>query len=193
MKIYEVVDKLLEYELREVDQKGRPINRRSPRRKESMSLDVLVDDFVETELTPDRSDDRYSDVLDEPELAIDPTEGEIDPNPKWQDVLDYMKGVEMTLLHYVYYVLLQHGYVEDGKDFSENWCDKNSNWYSYQTHMGRTFSLDAAISCLMSLKDIREEGEQELFKLRALEELVNLLTQFLALKYRIADVADRDR
>lgn len=48
MKIYEVVDKLLEYELREVDQKGRPINRRSPRRKESMSLDVLVDPKFDT-------------------------------------------------------------------------------------------------------------------------------------------------
>lgn len=190
MKIYEVIDKMLEVELREIDEQRRPVNRNSPRRPKSKTTEELIDDLFAPMIEPETAVDDRSDVLEPHHPKDNAIRDDSSTKSKWQDILLHVEGIEMTLLKYVYYVLVQHGFAQDGKDFSENWCNKNSNWYSYQTHMGRTFSLDAAISCLLSIKEAREEGEQELFKLRALEELVNLLTQFLALKYRITDIID---
>lgn len=141
MKIYEVIDKMLEVELREIDEQRRPVNRNSPRRPKSKTTEELIDDIFTPMVDQDISIEDGSDVLEPNHPKDNVVRDDSSANSKWQDILLHVEGIEMTLLKYVYYVLVQHGFAQDGKDFSENWCNKNSNWYSYQTHMGRTFRV----------------------------------------------------
>ena len=39
-------------------------------------------------------------------------------------------------------------------DFATQFLGKNPNWYAYQTHMGRDFSLPALINCLQRFQTL---------------------------------------
>jgi len=54
----------------------------------------------------------------------------------------------MTLLEKTYSELSSVGLVPSAAAFSADYLDKNKNWFAYQKHLGRDFSVDAAIHCL---------------------------------------------
>ena len=58
----------------------------------------------------------------------------------------------MTLVEQTYLGLHSVGLVESSEAFSTQYLGKNPNWYSYQTHMQRDFSVAAAVECLRALK-----------------------------------------
>lgn len=113
---------------------------------------------------------------------------------KRRKVESLWEGLELSLLRYVYLILKQHGLIENGQDFSQSWCGKNPNWFSYQTSKGRTFSLDAAINCLCELRQhikYQTDAPQEYHK--PIDELADLITQFLAVKYRVSALSERPK
>ena len=58
----------------------------------------------------------------------------------------------MTLLENTYKQLKDVGLAHSAATFSTNYLVKNSNWYSYQKHRKRDFSIDAAVQCLRSIR-----------------------------------------
>jgi|GEM_PF-2393038 hypothetical protein len=54
----------------------------------------------------------------------------------------------MTLLEKTYSELSSVGLVPSAAAFSADYLGKNKNWFAYQKHLGRDFSIDAAIQCL---------------------------------------------
>ena len=134
----------------------------------------------------------FDDVFEEPsDIGLVQKESD---DARWQRINELWEGLELSLLRYVFFVLKQHGLVQNGQDFSQRWCGKNPNWFSYQTAKGRTFSLDAAINCLLELRQYikyQTDAPEEYHK--AIDELADLITQFLAIKYRVTGVIDRPK
>ena len=58
----------------------------------------------------------------------------------------------MTLLENTYRNLSNAGLVSCAEAFSINYLGKNKNWYAFQTHMRRDFSVGAAVQCLRSIR-----------------------------------------
>lgn len=58
----------------------------------------------------------------------------------------------MTLLEQTYLRLKHAGLVSCAEAFSTAYLDKNKNWYAYQTHSARDFSVSAAVQCLRSIR-----------------------------------------
>jgi hypothetical protein len=58
----------------------------------------------------------------------------------------------MTLLEQTYMDLRAAGLTDCAEAFSRDYLCKNKNWYAFQTHTGRDFSVAAAVQCLRSLR-----------------------------------------
>lgn len=58
----------------------------------------------------------------------------------------------MTLLEQTYRQLRAAGLTDCAEAFSRDYLGKNKNWYAFQTHAGREFSIAAAVQCLRSLR-----------------------------------------
>ena len=58
----------------------------------------------------------------------------------------------MTLLENTYRQLSSAGLVNCAAGFCIDYLGKNSNWYAYQKHSKRDFSIDAAVQCLRSIR-----------------------------------------
>lgn len=58
----------------------------------------------------------------------------------------------MTLLERTYTDLKVAGLTGCAEAFSRDYLGKNKNWYAFQTHTGRDFSVAAAVQCLRSLR-----------------------------------------
>ena len=58
----------------------------------------------------------------------------------------------MTLLETTYRHLNSAGLVPCAAAFSADYLGKNKNWFAYQKHVGRDFSVDAAIQCLRRIR-----------------------------------------
>ena len=58
----------------------------------------------------------------------------------------------MTLLERTYTGLRAAGLTHCAEAFSRDYLGKNKNWYAFQTHTGRDFSVAAAVQCLRSLR-----------------------------------------
>ena len=94
----------------------------------------------------------------------------------------------MTLLEQTYLQLRDTGLVKCAEDFSRNYLGKNKNWYAFQTHNGRTFSVSAAVQCLRSIREqqsLAELGDSQNAVLDWAE--VELLT-YLNETHLVADV-----
>ena len=94
----------------------------------------------------------------------------------------------MKLLNYAFYKLAEIGEVHSAKDLSANWCQKNSNWFSYQNYMGQDFSIDAAINCLARIRRRASERSDPIGR-PALTELEQMLSDYLLLKHKVAEIA----
>ena len=93
----------------------------------------------------------------------------------------------MKLLNYIYLKLRSANQVRSATEFSTFWCNKNANWYAYQNYMGNDFSLGAAINCLSKLRQ-EMASQKHRGTTQQIQELENLLVEFLRLKHRVADI-----
>ncbi|WP_417247402.1 DUF6626 family protein [Celeribacter sp.] len=93
--------------------------------------------------------------------------------------------------------LVEHDLVQNGEEFSTDWCNKSKSWFSERKHSGRDFSVTAAIDCLsrvqlravtLQLSNRRMGGLLEA-EIRGLNEVNAALRTFLSEQHRITEVA----
>jgi hypothetical protein len=94
----------------------------------------------------------------------------------------------MTLLEGIYGQLRGAGLVHCAEAFSRDYLSKNQNWYAFQKHTRRDFSLDAAVQCLRSIRNRQTAPELELAQKLALEDAEQALLRHLNDTHFVADV-----
>lgn len=62
--------------------------------------------------------------------------------------------MKKTLLQEVAEFTIRENLAKSYSDFAVQFLGKNRNWYAYQTHMGRSFSLPALINCLQRFQQL---------------------------------------
>ena len=85
----------------------------------------------------------------------------------------------MTLIETTYRELHEAGLVRTREQFSTDYVGKNSNWYSYQTHMGRDFSVLAAANCLRTITKLAHVSTVQPQQQRSLSRVSALLSSYL--------------
>lgn len=95
----------------------------------------------------------------------------------------------MTLIEQTYLILKQAGLTTTRQAFSREYVGKNQNWFSYQAHMNRDFSITAAIRCLRAVRFLREhEPTLQQDQKKALRSAEVMLLEHLNERHRIAEV-----
>lgn len=94
----------------------------------------------------------------------------------------------MTLLETTYADLRNAGLVHCAEAFSSDYLGKNRNWFSYQKHTGRDFSIDAAIQCLRKIRTLQRLVTLRPAQNAALSAIEQQLLAHLSTKYCVADV-----
>ena len=95
----------------------------------------------------------------------------------------------MKLITYTLIKLIELNEVNTAQEMSITWCKKNRNWYARQKHAGNDFSVDAAINCLLRLRERHQQARSKRVK-RELGHLEQLLADYLRHKHRIAAIAE---
>ena len=94
-----------------------------------------------------------------------------------------------TLLEEVFQTLKQAGIVRSAQAFSTDYLQRNANWYAYQKHTGRDFSVGTAVACMQSLR-ASSAGmtltPAQAFELQALQKA---LLNYLGDHHSISDVS----
>ena len=85
----------------------------------------------------------------------------------------------MTLVEQTYLGLHSVGLVQSRQAFSTQYLGKNPNWYSYQTHMRRDFSVSAAVECLRALKQHKDAGAVNKTQTLLIKTITNKLDAYL--------------
>lgn len=85
----------------------------------------------------------------------------------------------MTLIETTYRELYGAGLVRTREQFSTDYMGKNSNWYSYQTHMGRDFSVLAAAYCLRTITKLEHAAAVQPQQQSSLSHVSALLSNYL--------------
>ena len=94
----------------------------------------------------------------------------------------------MTLLENTYKQLKDVGLAHSAATFSTNYLVKNSNWYSYQKHTGRDFSIDAAVQCLRNIRAQQLATKLTQAQQHALAAVEFELLAHLNIQHCVADV-----
>jgi hypothetical protein len=94
----------------------------------------------------------------------------------------------MTLLETTYSHLRQAGLVSCAETFSIDYLSKNKNWYAFQTHNERDFSVDAAVQCLRSIRTNKALAGLDTQQRSALLESERALLAHLKTQHCVADV-----
>jgi DNA-binding transcriptional ArsR family regulator len=94
----------------------------------------------------------------------------------------------MTLVEVTYSELREAGLVTTREQFSTQYVGKNPNWYSYQIHVGRDFSVSAAIECLRHIRNAANNETLATAQRLALLTAERLLLQQLNKQYSVAEV-----
>jgi hypothetical protein len=94
----------------------------------------------------------------------------------------------MTLLEQTYRELRAAGLTDCAEAFSRDYLGKNKNWYAFQTHTGRDFSVAAAVQCLRSLRSRQTAPGLEQAQRKALEAAELALLEHLNEEHSVADV-----
>lgn len=94
----------------------------------------------------------------------------------------------MALLEEIYHQLRSADLLTSAEAFSKDYLGKNSNWYSYQRHTGRDFSIGAAVQCLRSLRiQQRREGLTPV-QMDTLQHAATKLLAYLIEHHSVSDV-----
>jgi hypothetical protein len=88
-------------------------------------------------------------------------------------------GQHMTLIETTYSELREAGLVTTREQFSTQFVGRNSNWYSYQLHVGRDFSVSAAVHCLRAIKQLEDAVTMQGKQRRLLAHTAQLLCGYL--------------
>jgi hypothetical protein len=94
----------------------------------------------------------------------------------------------MTLLETTYRQLRSTGLVLCAEAFSKDYLGKNSNWYAYQKHTGRDYSVNAAIQCLRSIRSQQRQTAITTAQAQTLKNTEQQLLAYLHAQYCVADV-----
>lgn len=94
----------------------------------------------------------------------------------------------MTLLERTYRQLRSTGLVHCAEAFSRDYLGKNSNWYAYNKHAARDYSVGAAIQCLRSIRSKQHSNDLSEAQLVALERIEQHLIAHLTIQHCVADV-----
>mgnify|MGYP001765413923 CR=1 FL=1 len=105
-----------------------------------------------------------------------------------QTLIKYIRENTMTLLEQTYRELRAAGLTQCAEEFSRDYLGKNKNWYAFQTHTGRDFSVAAAVQCLRSLRSRLAAPGIEQAERRALEAAEQALLMHLNDTHLVADV-----
>lgn len=65
--------------------------------------------------------------------------------------------MKTSLLREVADFTIRENLAKNNSDFAVQFLGKNPNWYAYQTHMGRDFSLPALINCLQRFQQLTKK------------------------------------
>jgi hypothetical protein len=65
----------------------------------------------------------------------------------------------MTLLENTYKILNEQNIVHSKEEFSEQFLKRNKNWYAYQTHKNRDFSLPTAVKFVSAVTEMLNKGD----------------------------------
>lgn len=101
--------------------------------------------------------------------------------------------MQKTLLKEVADFTIRENLAKNYSDFAVQFLGKNSNWYAYQTHMGRDFSLPALINCLQKFQQLTAKlaafdsvWESEILEIELLQtKMQNKLQDHLGKNVRI--------
>lgn len=85
----------------------------------------------------------------------------------------------MTLVEQAYSELREAELVTTHKQFSTQYVGKNPNWYSYQLHMGRDFSVLAAAHCLRTISKLSNADNIQPMQRHSLSRVSLLLSAYL--------------
>ncbi len=85
----------------------------------------------------------------------------------------------MTLVEQTYLGLHSVGLVNSREAFSTQYLGKNPNWYSYQTHMRRDFSVSAAVECLRALKQHEHAATLDNKQTQSIHKITQQLDAYL--------------
>jgi len=94
----------------------------------------------------------------------------------------------MTLLEKTYTTLRNIGLTHCAEAFSADYLGKNKNWYAFQTHTGRDFSVGAAVQCLRSLRLRQAAPELNPAQRKALAAAQQAILTHLNTQHMVADV-----
>lgn len=95
----------------------------------------------------------------------------------------------MTLLETTYHILKQAELTTSREAFSRDYAGKSRNWFAWQRHMKRDFSISAAIQCLRSIRLQRErEAALNMAQQQALTAAEYGLLKHLNEQHSVADV-----
>ncbi|SFK80476.1 hypothetical protein [Celeribacter marinus] len=94
----------------------------------------------------------------------------------------------MTLLETTYSHLRKAGLVSCAEAFSTSYLGKNKNWYAFQTHSERDFSVGAAVQCLRSIRSNKALAGLDTQQRAALDGAERDLLAHLNKMYLVADV-----
>lgn len=96
----------------------------------------------------------------------------------------------MTLLETTYRQLHSAGLVHCAEAFSRDYLGKNSNWYAYQKHTARDFSVNAAIQCLRSIRFQQRQTAISTEQQAALRAVDQKLVQHLRRQHAVAGIVE---
>lgn len=86
----------------------------------------------------------------------------------------------MNIMNDTYAALRNAKLIKSGRQFSCTYVLRNPNWFAYQKHNGRDFSLTAAIDCRRSVrKQLEREAALNEVQTRALTAIEDRLSEFV--------------
>lgn len=94
----------------------------------------------------------------------------------------------MTLLANTYRQLRNAGLVDSAEAFSSTYLNKSKNWYAYQKHTRRDFSVDAAIQCLRGIRSQKRIHAVSTAQHQLLDKIEQQLLVHLNSQHCVSDV-----
>lgn len=95
----------------------------------------------------------------------------------------------MTLIEHIYQTLKQAQLTTTREAFSREYVGKCSNWFAWQRHKQRDFSIQSAIQCLRSIRAQQQRDPAlNMMQLHALTQAEHILLQHLNEQHSVADV-----
>ena len=86
----------------------------------------------------------------------------------------------MNIMNHTYTALRNAEMIKSGRQFSITYVLRNANWFAYQKHNHRDFSLASAIDCLRSVrKQFGREAALSEVQTRALQAIEDRLSEFV--------------